>query len=252
MGRTEATGRGVGVIINYMIQENYPFNLVGADDMCIIKLEGLGNVGYYLSDYLNQQNKEKNTYLIQYISDHTGYYKINYDSNTIKLLNEILSYQKKYQSLQNIDYEDSITKITKDEYLQAPCNIFIPAALELTIQEKEAELLNCDLIVEGSNGPISDKAEQILRKRKIPIIPDILCNSGGVIVSYYEWIQNISNESWTKEKVFDKLDTQMIDCFIKIKNLEDYDLYRWRNLCYQYSVENIYKVYSSRKSYLFS
>ena len=89
-------------------------------------------------------------------------------------------------------------------------------------------------------------------KRKIPIIPDILCNSGGVIVSYYEWIQNISNESWTKEKVFDKLDTQMIDCFTKIKNLEDYDLYRWRNLCYQYSVENIYKVYSSRKSYLFS
>ena len=82
--------------------------------------------------------------------------------------------------------------------------------------------------------------------------PDILCNSGGVIVSYYEWIQNISNESWTKEKVFDKLDTQMIDCFTKIKNLEDYDLYRWRNLCYQYSVENIYKVYSSRKSYLFS
>ena len=112
--------------------------------------------------------------------------------------------------------------------------------------------MNCDLVVEGSNGPISDKAEEILRKRKIPIIPDILCNSGGVIVSYYEWIQNISNESWTKEKVFDKLDIQMIDCFTKIKNLEDYDLYRWRNLCYQYSVENIYKVYSSRKSYLFS
>ena len=146
----------------------------------------------------------------------------------------------------------SISRIDKNEYLQAPCNIFVPAALELTIQEEEAKLLNCNLIVEGSNGPISDDAEIILKNRKIPIIPDILCNSGGVVVSYFEWIQNISNESWTNEKVFDKLDNQMIECFTKIKDLDTNNLYNWRNLCYQYSIQNIYKVYSSRKSYLFS
>ena len=73
LGRTEATGRGLGVLIHYMIQENYPFNLIGSDDKCILKLEGFGNVGYYLSDYLNKINLERNTYLIKYISDHTGH-----------------------------------------------------------------------------------------------------------------------------------------------------------------------------------
>ena len=256
LGRTEATGRGLGVLIHYMIQENYPFNLIGVDDKCILKLEGLGNVGYHLSDYLNQYNKKTNTYLIKYINDHTGYYKINYNGlNTIDSLNEILIFQKKHRSLKNIENKTlqcSVQKITKTEFLQAPCNIFVPAALELTIQEEEAQLLNCDLIVEGSNGPISDDAEIILKNRKIPIIPDILCNSGGVVVSYYEWIQNISNESWTNEKVFDKLDNQMIECFTKIKDLDTNNHYNWRNLCYQYSIQNIYNVYSSRKSYLFS
>lgn len=255
LGRTEATGRGLGVLIHYMIQENYPFNLIGSDDQCILKLEGLGNVGYHLSEYLNQYNQMGNQYLIKYINDHTGYYKISYNqTNIIESLNEILNFQKKYRSLQNIENEGfkfSVQKITKKDFLQAPCNIFVPAALELTIQEEEAQLLNCDIIVEGANGPISDDAENILKDRKIPIIPDILCNSGGVVVSYYEWIQNISNESWTKEKVFDKLDNQMIQCFTKIKEL-DTDIYNWRRLCYQYSIQNIYNVYSSRKSYLFS
>ena len=256
LGRTEATGRGVGVIINYMIQENYPFNLIGPDNLCILKLEGLGNVGYYLSDYLNQQNEKRPMYIIKYISDHTGYYEIHYNNtDKIESLNEVLSFQKKYKSLYNIENEDlkcSVTQITKNDFLSNHCNIFVPAALELTVQETEAKLLNCDLIVEGSNGPISDEAETILINKNIPIIPDILCNSGGVVVSYFEWIQNISNESWTKEKVFDKLDNQMIDCFNKIRKLENNNYYNWRNVCYQYSIKNIYNVYSLRKSYLFS
>ena len=133
LGRTEATGRGLGVLIHYMIQENYPFNLIGVDDKCILKLEGLGNVGYHLSDYLNQYNKKTNTYLIKYINDHTGYYKINYNGlNTIDSLNEILIFQKKHRSLKNIENKTlqcSVQKITKTEFLQAPCNIFVPAAL---------------------------------------------------------------------------------------------------------------------------
>ena len=252
LGRTEATGRGIGVIIHHMLQNDYPFQLLKNTKPCIIKLEGFGNVGYYLSDYLNQLNHSKPSYLIQYISDHTGNYMIQYNKTSIiNTFTEILKYQKKYHSLENIEKHCNVAKITREEFLQKHCHIFIPAALELTIQKKEAELLNCALIVEGSNGPISDEAEKILTQREIPIIPDILCNSGGVIVSYFEWIQNISNELWTQEKVFEKLDSKMIECFNKIKDSDEHNIYHWRNLCYQYSIENIYKVYSSRKSYLF-
>ena len=157
---------------------------------------------------------------------------------------------KKY-SLENFLQYKQYYPNTKILYAVNECDIKrqIPINIEPLIVKC---ILNCDLIVEGSNGPISDDAEKILKNREIPIIPDILCNSGGVVVSYFEWIQNISNESWTKEKVFDKLDNQMIDCFNKIKEMEDYDLYNLRNLCYQYSIQNIYNVYSLRKSYLFN
>ena len=122
----------------------------------------------------------------------------------------------------------------------------------MTIKEKEAKLLDCDIIFEGSNGPISTEAEEILYQRDIPIIPDILCNSGGVVVSYFEWIQNNINETWTKEKVFEKLDDKMINCFDKInqKTIDD-NIYNYRIQCYKYSIEKLFDVYSSRKSYLF-
>ena len=193
-------------------------------------------------------------YLIKYLSDHTGYYKIDCDNfNRISSLNHILDYQKNNRCLQGLEEDKTcnVSKITKTDFLQGHCHVFVPAALELTIQEPEAQLLNCELIVEGSNGPVSNEAEQILVQRNIPIIPDILCNSGGVIVSYFEWIQNISNELWTEEKVLTKLDKKMIECFDKIKNAEDHDIYQWRNQCYQYAIERIFDVYSSRKSYLF-
>ena len=270
LGRREATGRGLGVIIDYMMKNNYPYELTNEDNkLYSLKLEGLGNVGYYLSDYLNRLNQQHNdfcptqipvrrqenpSYSIKYLSDHTGYYKINCDNfDRISSLNHILDYQKNHRCLQGLEKDKSynITKITKTDFLQGYCHVFVPAALELTIQEPEAQLLNCKLIVEGSNGPVSNEAEQILMERNIPIIPDILCNSGGVIVSYFEWIQNISNELWTEEKVLTKLDEKMIECFDKIKSAEDHDIYQWRNQCYQYAIEKIFDVYSSRKSYLF-
>ena len=138
----------------------------------------------------------------------------------------------------------------QEDYLKTQSDVFIPAALELSIKEEEAKILNCNIIIEGSNGPVSDKAEDILLLRNIPVIPDILCNSGGVVVSYYEWVQNKSNEYWTKEKVFEKLDDKMIQCYHKIKSQCNNDS-DWRLQCYKYSIEKLYKVYSVRKSYLF-
>ena len=252
LGRKEATGRGIGVIIHQVVQDlNKTTNT--------IKLEGFGNVGYHLTEYLNQLNKNADEFFyINTISDHTGCYSIqlNIDyskEDIINSLENLLNYQLKHNSLENIEnktFPFQINKINREQYLKIHSNFFVPAALELTIQEKEAEILECNFIIEGSNGPVSNEAEEILKSRNIPIIPDILCNSGGVIVSYFEWEQNKINEQWTEDKVFEKLDNKMNNCYHKIKeNCESN--YDWRIQCYKYSIEKLFDVYSLRKSYLF-
>lgn len=249
LGRKEATGRGIGVIINELIKNN-------KNKKHSIKLEGFGNVGFHIIEYLNNLNKNNDiSFQLNTIGDHTGYYHINnlHHSNNIIFINSLMKYQIENRSLNNIENIDwgnvTIEKVSKNRYLEIQSDIFIPAALELSIQEEEANILNCNYIVEGSNGPISDKAEDILIQRNIEIIPDILCNSGGVVVSYFEWVQNRTNEKWTKEIVFEKLDKKMIECYHKIKNNNNY--FDWRIECYKYSIEKLYNIYSLRKSYLF-
>jgi glutamate dehydrogenase (NAD(P)+) len=90
--------------------------------------------------------------------------------------------------------------------MEMPCTVLIPAALERAITEKNAGKLRCRLLAEGANGPTTNEADKILTARgDIELIPDVLCNSGGVIVSYFEWLQNQQNYYWTKAEVFDKL-----------------------------------------------
>ena len=255
LGRKQATGRGVGILIEHIMGKFF------TESVYSLKLEGFGNVGSHVLDYINIINKKTDPSLkfrIDYICDHTGCYKICYDGdntniNNIELIDYLLTYQYVNNSLSCIEQSEfslPIQKISRDEYIQGKTNIFIPAALELSIQEKEANDLQCDIIFEGSNGPISDKAEEILKEKKIPIIPDIMCNSGGVVVSYFEWLQNRSNEVWLLNTVYHKLDKQMINCFEKIYNM-DHDLLNLRNNCYKYSIEKIYNVYKSRKTNLF-
>ena len=246
LGRKEATGRGIGVIMNEIIDKNEN----------LIKLEGFGNVGYHLVEYLNNLNENTDKiFSINTISDHTGHYKIDYfsfdKSKIINFTKFLLDYQEKNKSLKDIEkYSFNLIKIDKDEYLKTYSDIFVPAALELSILEEEAKILNCNKIIEGSNGPISYEAELILKSRNIEVIPDILCNSGGVVVSYFEWVQNNTNEIWTKEIVNEKLDNKMKECYYKIKGkLKDNN---WRDECYNYSIEKMYKVYFSRSSYLFN
>ena len=246
LGRNAATGRGIGVIIKEIVNEN-------KRKEHSIKLEGFGNVGYHLIEYLNKTTEH--LFTVNTIADHTGCYKIkhiNDNDDRIEFIESLLSYQMEHRSLQDIEnVEPNISKITRNEYLKIQSDFFIPAALELSILEDEAKILNCNYIVEGSNGPVSYEAEEILTLRNIVIIPDIMCNSGGVVVSYFEWVQNRTNEYWTEEKVFEKLDKKMIECYQKIKKKCPNNV-DWRNECYKYSIEKLYEVYSLRKSHLFN
>jgi glutamate dehydrogenase (NAD(P)+) len=100
-------------------------------------------------------------------------------------------------------------EITLTEFFHTKADIFIPAALECTLNEDNESLMQAKFVIEGANGPTTPEAEESLAARGITVIPDILANSGGVTVSYFEWVQNKNSEIWELEKVDDELDRLM-------------------------------------------
>ena len=148
------------------------------------------------------------------VGDHTAYYYFEEGFNVYKL--------KKYIS-KNLCLKDYPTgkNITKEEFFKIECDIIIPAALELQINKLEAENIKTKLIVEAANGPISLEGENILKEKNIEIIPDILANSGGVVVSYYEWLQNKRDENIEYKDVIYNLDRKMKDAYYKILNISN-------------------------------
>ena len=203
-GREEATGRGVARIIKEWAKYNN-VNLKGKSFI----LQGLGNVGIYASEILSSYGMN----LIA-IGDHSGYLEFNEGYNIHKLK----EYIYKNGSIENYNVGKKISKL---EFFGTECDIIIPAALELQINEEEAEVINTKLIVEGANGPTSIEAEKILYNKNIEIIPDILANSGGVIVSYFEWLQNKRDEQMEYIDVIKNLDKKMKKGFYKIMNISN-------------------------------
>jgi glutamate dehydrogenase/leucine dehydrogenase len=103
--------------------------------------------------------------------------------------------------------------ITNEELLELGCDILVPAALENVITEENAPRVKARIIVEGANGPSTSGAREILNKQGVFVVPDILANAGGVVVSYFEWIQNIHREHWDKAEVNRKLEEKMVKAF---------------------------------------
>jgi glutamate dehydrogenase/leucine dehydrogenase len=96
--------------------------------------------------------------------------------------------------------------VSKEDFLATECDVFIPAALGGMIHEHNAELLNCKVLLEGANSPTTPKADAILNERGVYIAPDVLCNAGGVIVSYFEWVQNLQHFRWEEDEVNERLE----------------------------------------------
>ena len=122
----------------------------------------------------------------------------------------------------------------------------MPAALELQISAEEAEKLNCKVVVEAANGPTDLEGERVIAERGIDIIPDVLANSGGVVVSYYEWLQNKRSKTWEKDEVRAKLEAKMRKAYDRvIEKCEELKV-DMRTACYILALENIQTVYQRR------
>ncbi|MCA0359751.1 MAG: Glu/Leu/Phe/Val dehydrogenase [Armatimonadetes bacterium] len=188
-GRVEATGRGVIVCtIEACKMMNMP--LEGAR----VVVQGFGNVGSVAARLAEREGAK-----VIAISDGTGGI---YNPNGLPINDLYIKYSGVEGGIQN--YQDC-TKITNKELLELECDILIPAAIQAQITKENAPNIKAKLIVEGANGPTTLEADQILADKGIIVVPDILANAGGVVVSYFEWVQDLQNFFWEEEQVNDRL-----------------------------------------------
>jgi glutamate dehydrogenase (NAD(P)+) len=197
LGRQEATGRGVSIITKEACKH---FRLTGTN----VAVQGMGNVGGVTAKLLNQAG-----YRIIAVSDVSGGY---YNAKGLDI-EKILHYLASHSKLLEGYSEDGAVKISNEELLSCDCDILIPCALQNQITAKLADTIQAALVIEGANGPTTVEADEILEDRHIPVIPDILANAGGVVVSYFEWVQNIQNLMWDEAQINETLEKIMIHSF---------------------------------------
>jgi glutamate dehydrogenase/leucine dehydrogenase len=189
-GRREATGRGVVFVTEEYARHNN-INL----EKCTASVQGFGNVGSVAAEYLHKLGVK-----VVSVSDVFGGIKnpagldipslLEHQAKTGKILN--------FPGAQNIDGK---------EVLSADVDILVPAALEKQITMDNVNKVKARLIVEGANGPTTPEAEEVLTRNGIVVIPDFLANAGGVVVSYFEWVQDLSSYFWNKKRVNEELKT---------------------------------------------
>ena len=195
-GRTEATGYGGGYVLEAILAK------LGKEAKGMtVAIQGFGNVGSYLAEYLEQKE-----FKIVGLSDSKGGI---YVPEGISVKKAGL-YKKEKGSLAGFGLPGQGGKdISSDEVLLLPVDIVVPAALENSITEQNAGNIKAPIMLELANGPTTLEADKILHEKGIIVIPDILANAGGVTVSYFEWEQNRSGEKWQKDDVLAKLKKMM-------------------------------------------
>lgn len=245
LGRTEATGLGGSYALLEIIRRK------GLDPKTLtVAVQGFGNVGYYIAHFL-QQNGLK----VVALSDSKGGIYIPDGVASIEQI-EKCKQQKGYLagcycvgSVCDIQYKDRVQgrDISPDELLTLPVDIIVPAALGNVITKDNAYQIKADIILEMANGPTTIAADEILQAENKIVIPDILANSGGVAVSYFEWYQNIHNETWSKEDVFKKLERKMTKAVGDVYDAAREHSVTLRDAAYLVALQRLEKTWNKQK-----
>ena len=231
-GRGIATGYGLSIIANEVSKK------LGMDiHKSKVAIQGFGNVGSLSAKYLHDFGAN-----IVAIAkrDFAIYSEDGFD------IDELIKYNDKHRDI--AEFPGS-RKISIEEFWRLNVDILVPAALENAITSQIAEIINAKLICEGANGPISPDADDILDKKGIMITPDILTNSGGVAVSYFEWVQNQQGYYWSEEEVLEKEKSLMLQAFNNVWEIKEEYNVTIRTAAYMYSVKRIAEIMKIRGWY---
>jgi glutamate dehydrogenase/leucine dehydrogenase len=224
-GRAEATGRGVVIVLNEAARD-MGIDLAGAT----AAVQGFGNVGRHAAFELARRGVK-----VVAVSDVRGAV-----ANPSGLdLDALSDYSNRTGSV--VGFPDA-RPIDHRDVLTAKCDFLVPAALEDAITADVAREVQARLIVEGANGPTTQEASDILCRRGIPIVPDVLANAGGVTVSYFEWVQNRQEFYWPLEEVNSRLATKMIDAYRQIADRAKDGHCSLRKSAYELAIERIVKI----------
>ena len=199
LGREEATGRGV---VHVTIEAMNHLGIKSEDTTAVV--QGFGNVGSITARFLT----EAGIRVIAVSDSSCGIY----NESGLNIA-DVTAYKKSKHTLEG--YPDG-EMITNEELLESECTIVIPAALSGQIREDNANRIRCRMVVEGANNPTTKEGDRILKERDIFVVPDILANSGGVIVSYFEWVQDLQKYFWKEKEINEKLQDIIITAFNRV------------------------------------
>lgn len=216
LGRVEATGRGVMFACREILKRRNE-SLKGKT----VVVQGLGNVGGVAADLISKEGAK-----IIAVSDVSG---AVYNENGLDI-QAIVAHAKERKLLDT--FKGDFKRISNEELLELKTDILIPAALENQIMEKNADKVKAGIIVEAANGPTTPEADAILQKKNITVVPDVLANGGGVVVSYFEWVQNLAGFYWSEEEVNTRLHEKMVKAFELVWNVKEKYGVSMRKACY--------------------
>lgn len=229
-GRDRATGYGVYLTIK-LWHESKGDTLQGKTFI----VQGFGNVGHWVSRFMEQDGAK----LIAVQDAHATLFNLKGID-----VNNLFEHSKPRKG--SIKGFEGAKEMEPEDFFAIPCDVVIPAALGNQITAANAHKVNAPLIAEGANGPTNNEGEAILLEKGITIIPDILCNSGGVIGSYFEWLQNRNGELWQLDEVMLKLQKKLTEVFQKVEKMVDEKGVDWRTAAYMLAIARIETAYIQR------
>ena len=229
-GREAATGRGTAVITREA-SEKWGIDLKD----CKVVIQGFGNVGSYAAKFLHEYGCK-----IIAVSDVSGGL---HDKDGLDIPS-LFDYNRRNRTIKGFEQGKNITN---EQLLALDCDFLIPAALGSAINDSNAHSLNCKVIIEAANGPVTGDAANKLWDKRIAIIPDILTNAGGVTVSYFEWVQNLQQFKWSEDEVNQKLDKKMIQAFEEVYSIKKDQGVPMRIASFMAAIDRVQSAYKLRE-----